>query len=289
VTKPILANFYYPQAVPGGISPYGVAFDPLAVGSTTVTVTGPAGVLTMSTNGVRTVTVTTPGITVNSNNVTIGAGLQKGFYAASLGGSAHGGVTVRIASSDPTIALVSVNASTAGAAFIDVPVANGSTTANYYLQGTAVGSTGDVTITASVTGFTSGSGTLHIVQPALRIENLVTSLAATAQNDEFFVRLGIPNAQNATLADLQELRVGGGNLTVNLTNSNSTAAQLVTQAGGAQTRTVVINAGQNFSPGNVPTGGVALDPLQAGSTTVTASATGFTTTTAGAVAVTITP
>ena len=36
VTKPILANFYYPQAVPGGISPYGVAFDPLAVGSTTV-------------------------------------------------------------------------------------------------------------------------------------------------------------------------------------------------------------------------------------------------------------
>jgi hypothetical protein len=70
----------------------------------------------------------------------------------------------------------------------------------------------------------------------------------------------------------------GGSLTVTVTNSNAVAAQLVTQAGGAQSRTVVIAAGVNTSPTTVAIGGIAFDPLQVGDTTVTASIPGFVTT-----------
>ena len=60
------------------------------------------------------VTVTAQGITVGSNGATVGAGLQLGTYAASLGGSNHGGVTVHIESSNPAIALVAPDATTPG-------------------------------------------------------------------------------------------------------------------------------------------------------------------------------
>ena len=201
VSKPILPGFYYPQSVTAGIPPYGLAFDPLAVGSTTLTVTGPTGVLTMSTNGNRTVSVTTPGITINSTGAIVGAGLQKGSSTATLAGPAHGGVTLRIASSDPTIALVSPNPSTAGAAFIDLPIADGVSTASYYLQGTSVTSTGSVTITASVSGFTGASGSASVVQPALQIENLATSIGATAATTSSSSVSGFRNAGNADAGD----------------------------------------------------------------------------------------
>ena len=46
--------------------PYGFAFEPLSNGSTTVTVTAP-GALTMTSTGVRPVTVTTPAISVTDD------------------------------------------------------------------------------------------------------------------------------------------------------------------------------------------------------------------------------
>jgi len=57
VTKPIKADSYYTQSAISGTS-YGLAFDPLAAGNTTVTVSGPPGVITMTTNGVQPVIVT---------------------------------------------------------------------------------------------------------------------------------------------------------------------------------------------------------------------------------------
>ena len=61
----------------------------------------------------------------------VGAGLMEGTYTARLGATAHGGVTVRITSSDPGVSPVSRNSTTAGTAFVDIPVANGSTDATY--------------------------------------------------------------------------------------------------------------------------------------------------------------
>jgi hypothetical protein len=47
VTKSILPGFYYTQAVPLG-TPYGLVFDPLTAGVTTVTATGPFNVISTS-------------------------------------------------------------------------------------------------------------------------------------------------------------------------------------------------------------------------------------------------
>ena len=81
-------------------------------------------------------TVTQPEITVIPEFQFIGSGLQDP-HIARLGGSVHGGVTVRIASNDPAIALVAANATTPGTAFVDVFVPDGSTDASLYVQGVA--------------------------------------------------------------------------------------------------------------------------------------------------------
>ena len=65
---------------------------------------------------------------------TVGSGLQQqGSFT--LGAGEHGGVSVRIESSNASVALVSPDASTPGTAFIDVPVADGSRTAYFHVQG----------------------------------------------------------------------------------------------------------------------------------------------------------
>ena len=60
VTKPIQPGIYFTLPVAADTN-WGLAFDPLANGTTTVTVSGPAGVQTMTDTGVRTVVVGTPG------------------------------------------------------------------------------------------------------------------------------------------------------------------------------------------------------------------------------------
>jgi hypothetical protein len=66
------------------------------------------------------------------------------------------------------------------------------------------------------------------------------------------------------------------------------AAQLVTNAGGAQSRSVTIEGGQSASPSTVAAGGISFDPLTGGGTTVAATIPGFDTTDAGVVNVTVT-
>jgi hypothetical protein len=56
VTKPIQPGIYYTQAILAGTS-YGLAFDPLAAGTTTVTATGPLGVISTA-QASRTVIIT---------------------------------------------------------------------------------------------------------------------------------------------------------------------------------------------------------------------------------------
>ena len=144
-----------------------------------------------------------------------------------------------------------------------------------------------VTVTATATGFSPGTGTVTLVQPALRIEALPASIGATANQVPFYVRVGTSNASDTDLSAFQAVRAGL-TLTVTVTNSNQSAAQLVTLDGGAQTRTVTITTNQSNSPTSVASGGVAFDPLQSGTTTVSASIPGFISTLAGSVTVDVT-
>jgi hypothetical protein len=204
---------------------------------------------------------------------------------ATLGAAQHGGVLVRIESSNPAVAQISPNTTTAGSEFIDLNLLNGQTQVNFVVQGVE-GATGTVNIRVSANGFTDGIGTLNVVQPALVITGLASTILSSAANDPFQVRVGIPSG-NALLE--QDVRAGSPGLVATVVNSNLNAAQLVTTAATSQQVSVSILAGQSDSPSSVALGGVALDPLAAGMTTVSASVPGFTALPAATVQVTVNP
>ena len=222
----------------------GIQFDPIAAGATQVSATAPG--FTALTTATRSVTVSAPGVTLGSLPATVGAGLQDGVYTGSLGGSNHGGVTVQIASSDGRV-LLAQNATSAGAASINIPVANGNTSFSYYIQGLE-GSPGDATITVTAPGFSSASGLVHVVAPAVELQSVPATTTTLSANTDFYARIGLGNANNTGLNALQAVRLGGSPLTVTITNQAATVAQLTTLAGTAQTRTVTIGPGQTNSP-----------------------------------------
>jgi hypothetical protein len=267
----------------------GVAFVPVAPGSTNVSATSPGF---DSFFGSIDVLVTTPVITMQGLPVKIGAGLQTNFnplcclVGALLQTPTVGEITMRITSTNPAVALVSPDHTTAGAEFIDVIVPAGQTLAPFYVQGVA-GTTGVVSFTASAPGFQPGAGTVEVVQPAVQIGNLSTSMASTDSSQPFVVMVGVPDSSASVIAHLQGVRAGS-TLTATVTNSNAAVAQLVTLQGGQQVRTVTIPAGEFSSAQTLAGGGIQFDALTAGQTTVTAAIAGFLTTTAGTIAVDIT-
>jgi hypothetical protein len=270
---------------PSSVAAGGVAFDPLAEGSTTVTASNPA--FATVTNGARTVTVSAPGI--NLSPLTVGAGLQR-FWSGSLGASNHGGVDVVITSDDPAVAQVAPDATTPGATSITVPVPDGQTSFVYYVQGVeGVADTGTATTTFTVSapGFTTNSATKTIVRPGLDITGLGTSTTTLSPDDPFVVRVGVPNAGLTFLNELQAIRAGGSPITVTVTSSSATVGQLVTSTLTSGSVTVQIGVGGTQSPSSVAAGGVAFDPLTTGSTTVTASHPAFATVTNGTRTVTV--
>ncbi|NWG14601.1 MAG: DUF11 domain-containing protein [Acidobacteria bacterium] len=273
---------------PNTVAAGGVAFDPLNAGTVTVTASIP-GFITTTNGGNVSVTVTTPAITFSSSTATVGAGLQYGPLSGILGGVPPAGTTVRIWSSSPETVLVSPNASTPGAAFIDVTPSGQSF--SYYVQGME-GVTGNATLTASVAGFSDGTGAVTVVQPGLDIISLATTIQSTASDDPFMVRVGIPNAQNTAVLE-QSIRAGGSAVTatVSLVNLNPAGvARLKTSGGSSETQVVTIAAMQARSPTTVSAGGVAFDPIASGTVTVTATIPGFITTTSGGnINVTINP
>jgi hypothetical protein len=277
VQIPVLGNSS-PSTVVGG----GVAHDPLAAGTTTITASIP-GVLTTTTGGVQTVTVTTPSISVGA--VTVGAGLQESS-TATLGANDYGSTSIVIKSSNPAVVLVSPNAATAGSDSIVIAVTAPTTSVTFYVQGLE-GQTGTVTLNARASGFTDGSNTATVVQPALDISGLSQTTTAGAADDPFQVRIG--TGTSSALSLLQEARAGGPGFTVTVTSSAPTLGQLVTTALTGGTVTLAILPGANATANTVAAGGVAFDAIAAGATTVSAGIPGFVTTTNGIRLVTINP
>jgi hypothetical protein len=291
VTKPIQPGFYYTQAV-GGTSVYGLAFDPISTGSTTATVTGPTGVVTMSLTGVRPVTISGPTI-IAPAEATVGAGLQMpavGFLTA----SEHGGVTVTVTSSDPSRVRVSPDPLVAGTSSINIPVANGTTAFVYYVQGMEnVNNTTSVTVSAP--GFGSANQPVQVVPIGIEIHQLDLSTFNLSPDDvDWYVQIGIPCVGNAQLCSVQPLRAGGPPFVATLVNGNDAVARLRSDEPAAigQVVTKPIQPGIYFTQAVEfgTTYGLAFDPIANGTTTVsvggpagvlTMTATGVRTVTVG--------
>jgi hypothetical protein len=216
----------------------------------------------------------------------VGAGLQSGVINAVLGLSQHGGVTVHIVSSDPSVALLAPNFSTPGTASLDFPLSNGSTQVSFFVQGVAIGTS---TITASVPTFTSAVRVANIVQPALQVALLADSIADNDPNDPFVVRVGTPSGDQATVGTAQFVRAGGPTLNATVSLSNVSFAALVTNTQNGSPVAVTIPAGESQSAASAVLGGVEFDPLYPGSTTVSATIPTFLATTAASHLVVVKP
>jgi hypothetical protein len=257
---------------PATLAAGGIAFDPLNQGSTTVTGAIPGHVATAA--AATTVTVSAPPITLQGvQSLIVGAGLQANFnpfccsIGVALGVASPVPVTVDVTSLNPSIALVSADGTSAGSTSIQVVVPANQTFAAFYVQGVALGG---ATIRATAPAYAQGEATLEVVPTGLRIDGLATSIDATAGNDPFVVTVGPLNAFGTDLQFAQPVR-GGTSVTVNVSNSNADAAQLVKGAAGAQQWQVIIGGNQSSSPATAEANGVEFDPIAAGSTTVTAT------------------
>ncbi len=150
--------------------------------------------------------MTAPTISILSASALVGAGLMDGSYTTRLGATAHGGVTVRVTSSNPGVLLLSRNATSVGAAFVDVPVANGNTDATYYIHGVE-GARGTVTLTATAPGFTQAQATATVGDPALRLIGPPSTTTTLSPDSPFIVQLGVLNS-TGVFAAVQALRAG---------------------------------------------------------------------------------
>ncbi len=234
------------------------------------------------------VTVVQPGITLPTGTSSeTASGLQR-EQTGSLDFANHGGISVTITSSNPSVLLLSPDGTTSGATSIVVPVANGSASFSYYAQGVE-GATGSIAVVASASGFTDGVTTSEVVVAALEISGLSSSTTTTSADEPFVIRVGIPNSGNTALEALLNVRAGApGPYTATVLSGSPAVGQLVTTplTGGAVT--VEIGVGQSASPAMVVAGGVAFDPLTAGTTTVSASIPGMISTSDASLDVTVT-
>ncbi len=257
---------------PSSVASGGIAFDPLSVGTTTMTASALGSNAAFGYSN-QAVTVNQTAITfsdLHHGDWIIGGGLQK-TMRVTLNGSAHGGVTIRIASTDTVRLLVSPDATTVGTSFIDVFIPNGETYKNFYIHGIS-GDPGTVPLTGTSTGLASASANIQVVKGVLDILYLITSTSAGAADDPFVIRTGYPNGTSFRYCWVSATENA---LQVIIKSSDALVGQLITGTGTGDEETIEIQAGQYDSASTVATGGVAFDPIAAGTTEISTTAIGF--------------
>jgi hypothetical protein len=257
-----------PADVAGG----GIAFDPLAAGVTTVTLSHPT--VTLLPGATRVVTVDAA-LSLNVTGARVGSGLQHIVSVTLDAPAPAGGVPIRLESSDPGLLLVAPNATTAATGAIDVVASAGSGGVVFYVAGVE-GVTGTATLTATAPGYTTSAGTVTVAPVAVSILFLASTHTAGGAADPFQVQVGAVNASNTGFYAHQDVRHGGTPIVIEISNSDGAVAQLVTAAHGpAQTVSVIVPVGAGRSPANLASGGVEFHPLAPGQTTVVASGPGL--------------
>ena len=122
------------------------------------------------------------------------------------------------------------------------------------------------TLTASATGFGSGTRNLTVLQPVLGIFGIAGNLTTQSADSGFQVRVGTGVAATPTvLANLQPARKGGGGIPVTASVPNIDVVQLKAgvQSGASVTLSIAERASSSV------TNAVLLDPMAAGTTRLT--------------------
>jgi len=240
----------------GGGTAINTAFDPLNVGTTTISIVQPSGFdVPANVNQSIVGTVTSPNI--NMSNVTVGKDLQISSFI-SLSNAPPSPVDVTLTIDDSSVALLSKDPSAAGSNSVTFNGITSTSVGTVYVQGLTLGSaeitvqaavynddTAAVTVDPSGFWFNSGSFTRDVGS-----SNLGINLRSTRLNP-------------TTLDRAQDQAVRGGH-TVNVDLGNTDAT-----VGALTINPVVFNGGTSSI-------NTAFDPLLVGTTTLSITQpTGF--------------
>lgn len=220
------------------ISSVTTPFNAVATGSTTLSVSVPAGFSTPAQG--KTLAASVNAIGLSAPNVTVGKSLETTAQVTLIGTAPAGGALMTVTSNNPGQVLLSNTATAAGSASIVVPVPEFlSLSAAFYVQG--VGNLGSSTYTATLTGFGSSTGTITIGPSGFVVagpiglgEDLATTTAAG--NSTFTV---FPVLINGSITPMP--LAGGLSANVPVTSSNSGVGSItaspVTLTGGVSSGT----------------------------------------------------
>jgi hypothetical protein len=244
-----------PVVIPAGQAGANTSFQPVAPGSTTISVNVPSGFTTPASFGSVGATVSTAGIAI-TENIAIGKFLQVQANFALGAPAPAGGLLVTLTSSNPALLLLSTSPTAAGSPSIPVNVSGSSTTGTYYIQSLA--SSGTVTYTASAPGFAPHTGTITLTPSGVVVGDGINPGAFVLGNT---VVVSLAQLDPATNAFVQVQQLAGGHAPVSINMSTTVGGAVITTP-------VVINAGADS---------VAATLTGSGSGTVTAATpAGFT-------------
>ncbi len=250
-------------------------FQPVSAGTTNLSISTPAGYSTPSAAASQqiTATVTAPPIGLQTATITTGANLQVSTYAY-LSQTPPAAVTLTLASSNPSVALISKAATTAGAATITYPGLTNTSAFTYYVEGLATGSS---TLTLSAPGYQSATVTVT-VDPSGFVIYTPGNFSTTTFSAATSITLipAILNPGVLTVLGYGSLNPG---LTVNVPVSSSTPSV------GTVTAPVTYNGGDyllsaSFLPSNAGSTVISIGtpagfstPSQSSTTQITATVT----------------
>lgn len=227
--------------------------------STRLHVTGPAG---FTPDSVTANVAVVPGISRAASS--LGSGLQRNI-GASLAASNHPGVMVTVTSLDSSLVLVSPSAAAAGTGSYQTALLPGATSIPLVISSVAGRIADTVGVRIDAPGFVSTTFSVYVWQPVFQISGLNTAASTLAVDDAFYVSVGAPQTPSGTsIWNADDVRVGGGPLTVTVVNDSPGIGTLVTTAGTADSVTLLIAEGVNNAPTSVAAGGVAFRPLSPG-------------------------
>ena len=144
-----------PITFTGGSSSQPATFQPIAAGSTTLSLATPAGYSTPTPASTQAITanVSAPAITVQTSNLTTGSELEVSTYGA-LSQTPPSPVTLTIVSNNASIATISTSAAVLGGNTLTYPNTNNTSALSFYVQGHSVGTT---TLTFSAPGYSNAT------------------------------------------------------------------------------------------------------------------------------------
>jgi hypothetical protein len=247
-----------PALFAGGDAFRNVAFDPVANGTTTISIATPTGFSTPSNFQSITATVNAPTITMG--NAAVGRDLQQ-LLSINLESAPPSPVTVTVTIADGAISTITRDGTIAGGTGVTFMNVSGTNVGTIFVQGRALGET---TLTVQASGYTTDTSTVT-VDPSgfiLNMNNFTTT--AGAANTPVRVDAARLNPTTLNYQTTQEVR-GGVNVDVTVTSSNTAAG-------------TIVGSPVAFAPGDSFKTTTAFDPAAAGSSTVSvATPAGFST------------